>query len=220
MEGLEENRAVIPKAGRRARPAAESSMTANPAQNTNHDDAPPAGGRGFEEAASSANPPSGNNQSNQNTNSQTGSSKVEFEDTEKRENSVAKHGRRVEAASKPASKKKDDSDDDGNIPEIPDIEELNGSDPEDIKKVVANAPKVRANIKITTLDELEKDVPFAIRGEGGARMGLLTGGLMKQEDIKEEDKEWSYEILFGEVSSYLNTLAEKQESLTSQIVAK
>ena len=89
------------------------------------------------------------------------------------------------------------------LPIIPDLEEV---EKEDFAQRVADAPNVAVN-RVATYKELDSDLfkhaAFATLEEVDLR--LLTRHLVPESSVKEPDETWSWETLFAEVSSHMQS---------------
>ena len=89
------------------------------------------------------------------------------------------------------------------LPIIPDLEEV---EKEDFAQRVADAPNVAVN-RVDTYKELDSDLfkhaAFATLEEVDLR--LLTRQLVPESAVKEPDETWSWEKLFAEVSSHIQS---------------
>uniref|UniRef100_H3DJ56 Intraflagellar transport 43 n=1 Tax=Tetraodon nigroviridis TaxID=99883 RepID=H3DJ56_TETNG len=94
------------------------------------------------------------------------------------------------------------SDDEGDIPVIPYLEEVQE---EDLMMQVAAPPSVQMNRVITyrDLDNDLKDYSTFQTLDGEVDMKLLTKVLASEQDVKEDDVSWDWDHLFTEVSSEL-----------------
>lgn len=96
-----------------------------------------------------------------------------------------------------------DSEEDEDLPLIPDLEEVEA---EDLALAVAEAPSVAVN-RVATYKELDVDLfkhaAFATLEEIDLR--LLTRCLAPEASIKEADEVWSWDLLFTDVSSELQS---------------
>jgi intraflagellar transport protein 43 len=90
---------------------------------------------------------------------------------------------------------------DEDLPTIPDLEEVEA---EDLALAVAEAPSVAVN-RVATYKELDSDLfkhaAFATLEEIDLR--LLTRCLAPETELKEADEEWTWDMLFTDVSSEL-----------------
>ncbi|XP_072895587.1 intraflagellar transport protein 43 homolog [Hemitrygon akajei] len=102
----------------------------------------------------------------------------------------------------------EDSDDDGDIPVIPDLEEVQE---DDLAMQVAAPPSVQVN-RVMTYRDLDNDLikygAFQTL-DGDIDLKLLSQMLSAEQDVREEDECWSWDQLFTEVSSEL--LTEREE---------
>ncbi|XP_059143791.1 intraflagellar transport protein 43 homolog A-like [Physella acuta] len=111
------------------------------------------------------------------------------------------------------NKKNSDKDDDSesDIPIIPELEE---NVEEDFTSKVALAPNVAVN-RVATYRELDTDLlkqAAFLTLDNEIDLKLLTKTLSPSEDIIEDDKEWTWDKLFTEVSSELRLEWEKKET--------
>nr|XP_023684313.1 intraflagellar transport protein 43 homolog [Paramormyrops kingsleyae] len=108
-----------------------------------------------------------------------------------------------------------ESDDEGDIPVIPDLE---GVQEEDLTMQVAAPPSVQVNRVMTYRDldnELMKFSAFQTL-DGEIDLKLLTKVLAPEQEVREEDVGWDWDHLFTEVSSELLTewdQGEKEDQL-------
>ncbi|XP_014797091.1 PREDICTED: intraflagellar transport protein 43 homolog isoform X3 [Calidris pugnax] len=96
------------------------------------------------------------------------------------------------------------SDDGGDIPVIPDLEELQE---EDLATQVAAPPSVQVN-RVLTYHDLDKDLmKYAAFQtlDGEVDLKLLTKVLAPEHELREDDVSWNWDHLFTEVSSELVT---------------
>nr|XP_054490917.1 intraflagellar transport protein 43 homolog isoform X2 [Agelaius phoeniceus] len=96
------------------------------------------------------------------------------------------------------------SDDGGDIPVIPDLEEVQE---EDLAMQVAAPPSVQVN-RVLTYHDLDKDLmKFAAFQtlDGEVDLKLLTKVLAPEHELREDDVSWDWDHLFTEVSSELVT---------------
>ncbi|XP_010732156.1 intraflagellar transport protein 43 homolog isoform X3 [Larimichthys crocea] len=94
------------------------------------------------------------------------------------------------------------SDDEGDIPVIPDLEEVQE---EDLTMQVAAPPSIQVN-RVMTYRDLDNDLKCysafqTLDGEIDLR--LLTKVLAPEQEVKEDDVSWDWDHLFTEVSSEL-----------------
>ncbi|XP_029982972.1 intraflagellar transport protein 43 homolog isoform X2 [Sphaeramia orbicularis] len=94
------------------------------------------------------------------------------------------------------------SDDEGDIPVIPDLDEVQE---EDLTMQIAAPPSVQVN-RVMTYRDLDNDLKYysafqTLDGEIDLR--LLTKVLAPEQEVKEEDVSWDWDHLFTEVSSEL-----------------
>ncbi|XP_051942347.1 intraflagellar transport protein 43 homolog [Hippocampus zosterae] len=96
------------------------------------------------------------------------------------------------------------SDDDGDIPVIPDLDEVQE---EDLNMQVAAPPSIQVN-RVMTYRDLDNDLKYYSAFQtldGEIDLKLLTKVLAPEQDVKEEDVLWDWDHLFTEVSSELLT---------------
>ncbi|XP_025907654.1 intraflagellar transport protein 43 homolog [Nothoprocta perdicaria] len=96
------------------------------------------------------------------------------------------------------------SDDGGDIPVIPDLEEVQE---EDLAMQVAAPPSVQVN-RVLTYHDLDKDLmKYAAFQtlDGEVDLKLLTKVLAPEQELREDDVGWDWDHLFTEVSSELVT---------------
>lgn len=94
------------------------------------------------------------------------------------------------------------SDDEGDIPVIPDLDEVQE---EDLSMQIAAPPSIQVN-RVMTYRDLDNDLKAysafqTLDGEIDLR--LLTKVLAPEQEVKEEDVSWDWDHLFTEVSSEL-----------------
>ncbi|XP_069592204.1 intraflagellar transport protein 43 homolog isoform X2 [Ranitomeya imitator] len=98
----------------------------------------------------------------------------------------------------------DDSDEGGDIPVIPDLEDVQE---EDLALQVASPPSVQVN-RVMTYRDLDNDLmrhaAFQILDED-IDLKLLTKVLSPEVDVREDDARWDWDLLYTEVSSELRT---------------
>ncbi|XP_073443694.1 intraflagellar transport protein 43 homolog isoform X1 [Dendrobates tinctorius] len=111
----------------------------------------------------------------------------------------------------------DDSDEGGDIPVIPDLEDVQE---EDLALQVASPPSVQVN-RVMTYRDLDNDLmrhaAIQILDED-IDLKLLTKVLSPEVDVREDDARWDWDLLYTEVSSELLTewdlgKAERDDSL-------
>uniref|UniRef100_A0A8C3XC52 Intraflagellar transport 43 n=1 Tax=Cyanoderma ruficeps TaxID=181631 RepID=A0A8C3XC52_9PASS len=96
------------------------------------------------------------------------------------------------------------SDDGGDIPVIPDLEDVQE---EDLAMQVAAPPSVQVN-RVLTYHDLDKDLmKYAAFQtlDGEVDLKLLTKVLAPEHELREDDVSWDWDHLFTEVSSELVT---------------
>lgn len=94
------------------------------------------------------------------------------------------------------------SDDEGDIPVIPDLDEVQE---EDLTMQIAAPPSIQVN-RVMTYRDLDNDlkVHSAFQTlDGEIDLRLLTKVLAPEQEVKEEDVSWDWDHLFTEVSSEL-----------------
>ncbi|KAM9708760.1 intraflagellar transport protein 43 homolog isoform 2-T2 [Menidia menidia] len=94
------------------------------------------------------------------------------------------------------------SDDEGDIPVIPDLEEVQE---EDLTMQVAMPPSIQVN-RVMTYRDLDNDLKHysAFQNlDGEIDLKLLTKVLAPEQEVKEDDVSWDWDHLFTEVSSEL-----------------
>uniref|UniRef100_A0A673XMJ1 Intraflagellar transport 43 n=1 Tax=Salmo trutta TaxID=8032 RepID=A0A673XMJ1_SALTR len=107
------------------------------------------------------------------------------------------------------------SDDEGDIPVIPDLDEVQE---EDLTMQVAAPPSIQVN-RVMTYRDLDNDLmkysAFQTL-DGEIDLKLLTKVLAPEQEVREEDVGWDWDRLFTEVSSELLTewdQGEKEEQV-------
>ncbi|XP_014037554.1 intraflagellar transport protein 43 homolog B isoform X1 [Salmo salar] len=107
------------------------------------------------------------------------------------------------------------SDDEGDIPVIPDLDEVQE---EDLNMQVAAPPSIQVN-RVMTYRDLDNDLmkysAFQTL-DGEIDLKLLTKVLAPEQEVREEDVGWDWDHLFTEVSSELLTewdQGEKEEQV-------
>ncbi|XP_076834891.1 intraflagellar transport protein 43 homolog [Brachyhypopomus gauderio] len=102
------------------------------------------------------------------------------------------------------------SDDEGDIPVIPDLDEVQE---EDLTMQVAAPPSIQVN-RVMTYRDLDNDLmkysAFQTL-DGEIDLKLLTKVLAPEQEVREEDVVWDWDHLFTEVSSELQTEWEQGE---------
>ncbi|KAM7402944.1 hypothetical protein PAMA_003730 [Pampus argenteus] len=94
------------------------------------------------------------------------------------------------------------SDDEGDIPVIPDLDEVQE---EDLTMQIAAPPSVPVN-RVMTYRDLDNDLKYYSAFQtldGEIDLKLLTKVLAPEQEVKEEDVSWDWDHLFTEVSSEL-----------------
>ncbi|GAB1601471.1 intraflagellar transport protein 43 homolog [Argonauta hians] len=101
----------------------------------------------------------------------------------------------------------EDEDSDSEVAAIPVLED---QQEEDLIPQVADAPIVQIS-KVLTYRELDNDLKQAVfpTMDTEVDLKLLTRCLLPESDLIEEDKSWSWEHLFAEVSSEVANLKDK-----------
>ncbi|XP_053553080.1 intraflagellar transport protein 43 homolog [Bombina bombina] len=98
----------------------------------------------------------------------------------------------------------DDSDDSGDIPVIPDLEEVQE---EELALQIAAPPSVQVN-RVMTYRDLDNDLMRHAAFQtldGDIDLKLLTKVLSPEPEVREEDERWEWDMLYTEVSSELAT---------------
>ncbi|KAM3918107.1 intraflagellar transport protein 43 homolog isoform 2-T2 [Leptodactylus fuscus] len=98
----------------------------------------------------------------------------------------------------------DDSDEAGDIPVIPDLEDVQE---EDLALQVASPPSVQVN-RVMTYRDLDNDLMRHAAFQtldGDIDLKLLTKVLSPEVDVREDDVRWDWDLLYTEVSSELLT---------------
>nr|XP_040055090.1 intraflagellar transport protein 43 homolog isoform X1 [Gasterosteus aculeatus aculeatus] len=97
------------------------------------------------------------------------------------------------------------SDDEGDIPVIPDLDEVQE---DDLTMQVAAPPSIQVN-RVMTYRDLDNDLrsysafQTLVSQDGEIDLKLLTKVLAPEQEVKEEDVSWDWDHLFTEVSSEL-----------------
>uniref|UniRef100_A0A8C9XZ58 Intraflagellar transport 43 n=1 Tax=Sander lucioperca TaxID=283035 RepID=A0A8C9XZ58_SANLU len=94
------------------------------------------------------------------------------------------------------------SDDEGDIPVIPDLEEVQE---EDLTMQIAAPPSIQVN-RVMTYRDLDNDLKHYSAFQtldGEIDLKLLTKVLAPEQEVKEDDVSWDWDHLFTEVSSEL-----------------
>ncbi|KAK7791816.1 hypothetical protein R5R35_005120 [Gryllus longicercus] len=101
----------------------------------------------------------------------------------------------------PDRMKKNDSDDD--IPLIPDLDDLQD---DQLGSQIAQAPSVAIN-RVATYKELDSDLfrHAAFTTIDDVNLQLLAKCLSPENDLKEKDESWTWDLLFTDVASQLHT---------------
>ncbi|XP_077586902.1 intraflagellar transport protein 43 homolog [Stigmatopora nigra] len=103
------------------------------------------------------------------------------------------------------------SDDDGDIPVIPDLDEVQE---EDLNMQVAAPPSVQVN-RVMSYRDLDNDLKYYSAFQtldGDIDLKLLTKVLAPEHEVNEEDVLWDWDHLFTEVSSELLMEWDQRES--------
>ncbi|XP_076017695.1 intraflagellar transport protein 43 homolog [Genypterus blacodes] len=103
------------------------------------------------------------------------------------------------------------SDDEGDIPVIPDLDEVQE---EDLTMQVAAPPSIQVN-RVMTYRDLDNDLKYYSAFQtldGEIDLKLLTKVLAPEQEVREEDVGWDWDHLFTEVSSELLTEWDQGES--------
>ncbi|KAM9354111.1 intraflagellar transport protein 43 homolog [Pholidichthys leucotaenia] len=103
------------------------------------------------------------------------------------------------------------SDDEGDIPVIPDLEEVQE---EDLTMQIAAPPSIQLN-RVMTYRDLDNDLKYHSAFQtldGEIDLKLLTKVLAPEQEVKEDDVSWDWDHLFTEVSSELMNEWEQGES--------
>ncbi|KAG8448960.1 hypothetical protein GDO86_015868 [Hymenochirus boettgeri] len=98
----------------------------------------------------------------------------------------------------------DESDEGGDIPVIPDLEDVQE---EDLALQVASPPSIQVN-RVMTYRDLDNDLTRHAAFQtldGDIDLKLLTKVLSPEPDVREENVRWDWDLLFTEVSSELIT---------------
>ncbi|XP_059504872.1 intraflagellar transport protein 43 homolog isoform X2 [Stegostoma tigrinum] len=127
------------------------------------------------------------------------------DDTPRSSKSGRKGAEEIEDRLRPRSP--ENSDDGGDIPVIPDLEEVQE---EDLAMQVAAPPSIQVN-RVMTYRDLDNDLmkcgAFQTL-DGDIDLKLLSRVLSAEQEVREEDESWSWDHLFTEVSSELLTESE------------
>ncbi|KAM9354802.1 LOW QUALITY PROTEIN: intraflagellar transport protein 43 homolog A-like [Pholidichthys leucotaenia] len=102
------------------------------------------------------------------------------------------------------------SDDEGDIPVIPDLEEVE----EDLTMQIVAPPSIQLN-RVMTYQDLDNDLKYYSAFQtldGEIDLKLLTKVLAPEQEVKEEDVRWDWDHLFTDVSSELMNEWEQGES--------
>ncbi|XP_035467233.1 intraflagellar transport protein 43 homolog isoform X1 [Scophthalmus maximus] len=94
------------------------------------------------------------------------------------------------------------SDDEGDIPVIPDLDEVQE---EDLTMQIAAPPSIQVN-RVMTYRDLDNDLKYYSAFQtldGEIDLKLLTKVLAPEQEVKEDDVSWDWDHLFTEVSSEL-----------------
>ncbi|XP_020342734.1 intraflagellar transport protein 43 homolog B [Oncorhynchus kisutch] len=112
------------------------------------------------------------------------------------------------------------SDDEGDIPVIPDLDEVQE---EDLNMQVAAPPSIQVN-RVMTYRDLDNDLmKYSVFQtlDGEIDLKLLTKVLAPEQEVREEDVGWDWDHLFTEVSSELLTewdQGEKEEQVPLSVL--
>uniref|UniRef100_A0A3P8SZ02 Intraflagellar transport 43 n=1 Tax=Amphiprion percula TaxID=161767 RepID=A0A3P8SZ02_AMPPE len=93
-------------------------------------------------------------------------------------------------------------DDEGDIPVIPDLDEVQE---EDLTMQIAAPPSIQVN-RVMTYRDLDNDLKYYSAFQtldGEIDLKLLTKVLAPEQEVKEDDVSWDWDHLFTEVSSEL-----------------
>ncbi|XP_047466478.1 intraflagellar transport protein 43 homolog isoform X1 [Mugil cephalus] len=108
------------------------------------------------------------------------------------------------------------SDDEGDIPVIPDLDEVQE---EDLTMQIAAPPSIQVN-RVMTYRDLDNDLKYYSAFQtldGEIDLKLLTKVLAPEQEVKEDDVGWDWDHLFTEVSSEL--LMEWDQGESEELVA-
>ncbi|XP_041810278.1 intraflagellar transport protein 43 homolog isoform X1 [Chelmon rostratus] len=103
------------------------------------------------------------------------------------------------------------SDDEGDIPVIPDLDEVQE---DDLTMQVAAPPSIQVN-RVMTYRDLDNDLKYYSAFQtldGEIDLKLLTKVLAPEQEVKEDDVSWDWDHLFTEVSSELQMEWDQGES--------
>lgn len=108
---------------------------------------------------------------------------------------------------------KEDSDDD--IPVIPDLDDIQD---EDLTTQIASTPSVNLN-KVAAYKELDSDLfkHSAFGTLDNINLQLLTKCLRPENDIKEVDEPWNWDLLFTDIASELHSEWESTENQAKEV---
>ncbi|XP_049788750.1 intraflagellar transport protein 43 homolog isoform X1 [Schistocerca nitens] len=108
---------------------------------------------------------------------------------------------------------KDDSDDD--IPVIPDLDDIQD---EDLTTQIASTPSVNLN-KVAAYKELDSDLfkHSAFGTLDNINLQLLTKSLRPENDVKEIDEPWNWDLLFTDIASELHSEWESTENKAKEV---
>lgn len=106
-------------------------------------------------------------------------------------------------------------DSDTDIPVIPDLDDVLD---EDFAAQIAEAPSVTVN-RVATYQELDSDLlkHTAFASLDGIDLRLLTKRLAPEQEIKEDDAPWTWDVLFTDVASQLNAEMENKKDKDTEI---
>uniref|UniRef100_A0A1A7XMY3 Intraflagellar transport 43 homolog n=2 Tax=Iconisemion striatum TaxID=60296 RepID=A0A1A7XMY3_9TELE len=111
------------------------------------------------------------------------------------------------------------SDDEGDIPVIPDLEEVQE---EDLTMQVAVPPSIQVN-RVMTYRDLDSDLKHFSAFQtldGEIDLKLLTKVLAPEQEVSEDDASWDWDHLFTEVSSELQMEWDQGEDKESELGLK
>ncbi|KAM0732309.1 Intraflagellar transport protein 43-like protein [Formica fusca] len=94
------------------------------------------------------------------------------------------------------------------IPVIPDLDEIQE---DNIPSEIASAPTINAN-RMTAYEELDTDLVknAAFTSLDGISLSLLADKLYNENLVKEPDEVWNWNLLFTQISSEINSEAQKK----------
>uniref|UniRef100_A0A1A8EU34 Intraflagellar transport 43 homolog n=1 Tax=Nothobranchius korthausae TaxID=1143690 RepID=A0A1A8EU34_9TELE len=111
------------------------------------------------------------------------------------------------------------SDDEGDIPVIPDLDEVQE---EDLTMQVAVPPSIQVN-RVMTYRDLDSDLKHFSAFQtldGEIDLKLLTKVLAPEQEVREDDASWDWDHLFTEVSSELQMEWDQGEDKESELGQK